>query len=68
MSNAEGRRFARVYFTRSAARREVAESSADSKSPPETVPDIPTPDPFQYDGTAILSDPTQLTLQQLELH
>ena len=68
MSNAEGRHFASVYFTQFAARREVAKSLVDSESLPTTAPDIPTLDPFQYDGAAVLSDPTQLTLQQLELH
>ena len=68
-ADAKGRHFARVYFTRSAARREVAESLADSDSLLETAPDIPTPDAFQYDGAVVLSDPTtQRTLQQLERH
>ena len=52
MSDAEGRQFARVYFTRSAARHEVAESLADSvENPPESALDIQTPDPFQVRET-----------------
>ena len=64
-----GRRFAHVYFTQSAARREVEESSPDSaKNPPKSAPDIPNPDPFQYDGAVALPDLMPITVQQLERH
>ena len=69
MSDAEGRRFARVYFTRAAARRELAELSPESANdPPEVDQEAPTPDPFEYDGAVAQPDPTPLTLQQLERH